>query len=216
MGPLLVEPERQPELGIIAFHDAGACPEQFDEAFEAWQSTLPATVFYAPRAPMPCFAAMCGYQWYDIDGIGTDNRADRLSEGVEFARQLLKRFGRQFELPPAQVVAAGYSQGAVILLGLAAEAGNRYFGQLLSFAGQALPEEIPVEPRSPWPQVDLFHGELDDVVPVAYANDLFNWLSAHGADPSLFVEYYTEHELTEGVIRKAADRLRIRYRDPPI
>lgn len=209
MNPLLIEPPESPRLGIVAFHDAGASPSQFQQAFSAWRSVLPATVLYAPRAPLPCDPAVGGYEWYSLHGINPENRADRLSEGVELARGLLVRFGQQFNLEPQQIIAAGYSQGAVILLGLAAETGDAHFGQLLSFVGQPLPEEVPVEQTGHWPAVELFHGEQDDVVPVAFANALFGWLSRFGADPTLFVESDVEHHLAEGSISKAGERLQL-------
>lgn len=209
MNPLLIEPSEQPRLGIVAFHDAGASPSQFQKAFSAWHSVLPPAVLYAPRAPLPCDPVLGGYEWYALEGINEQNRADRLEEGVELARGLLNRFGQQFGLAPQQIVAAGYSQGAVILLGLAAETGNSHFGQLLSFVGQPLPDEVPVEQTDHWPEVELFHGEQDDVVPVAFANALFGWLSRHGADPALFVEHDTEHRLADGSISKAGERLQL-------
>ncbi|MEX0732890.1 MAG: hypothetical protein WED00_05915 [Aquisalimonadaceae bacterium] len=209
MNPLLLEPPETAQLGVVAFHDAGATPAQFRQAFSAWRSVLPPAVFYAPRAPLPCDPAVGGYTWYSLEGIDVHNRAERLAEGVELARGILARFGRQFGLQPHQVVAAGYSQGAVILLGLAAESGNAHVGQLLSFVGQPLPEEVPVEQGEHWPRVDIFHGDQDDVIPVAYANALFRWLSQHGAEPTLFVESDTGHELAAGSISKAGERMQV-------
>jgi len=211
MGPLLMQPKEKPELGIVAFHDAGASPRQFQEAFNAWQAMLPPAVFYAPRAPLPADPGMGGFEWYSLEGIDPHNRAERLDEGVELARGILERFGSQFGLAPSRIVAAGYSQGAVMLLGLAVQEGNNHFGQLLSFTGQPLPAEIPVAPRAPWPRIDLFHGENDDVVPVGFARDLFAWLGQHGANASLFVEDRAEHRLEPGAIVKAGELMQVYY-----
>lgn len=211
MGPLLIQPSETPQLGVIAFHDAGASPEQFRQAFAAWRSVLPPTLFYAPRAPLPSDPALGGYEWYSLEGINESNRADRLADGVEMACGMLERFSAQFGLPPERIVAAGYSQGAVILLGLTVEEGNARFGQLLSFTGQPLPAEVAVAPSRPWPRIDLFHGEQDDVVPVSYANALFAWLGEHGANATLFVERDGEHRLEHGAISKAAEQLQIHF-----
>lgn len=208
MRPLLIEPAEPARLGIVAFHDAGTSPDQFRQAFSDWRPVLPSAVLYAPRAPMPCNPEVGGLTWYSLDGIDADNRTERLAEGAELARDLLKDFGQRYHLPPERIIAVGYSQGAVMLLSLAAEAGHALFGQLLSFVGQPLPDETPVSRRDDWPRVDLFHGEEDDVVPLAYANALFAWLSRHGADPTLFVERDTGHRLAGGAIHKAAERLR--------
>lgn len=209
--PLLREPTGETRLGVIAFHDAGATPDQFDAAFSAWAMALPDAVFYAPRAPMPCLAAMRGYQWYEIDGIGPENIEERLAEGQELIADLIDRFQAQFGLRQETTVVAGFSQGAVLLTGLLKD-GEPPYGQLLSFSGQPIPDAALDSSSVSQTEQALFHGAEDDVVPLAFAENLFRWFADAGGNPSLYVEEEGGHDIGEGSIRRAAEQLRD-YRD---
>ena len=205
--PILRQPPGKPSMGIVAFHDAGAGPEQFEAAFQAWAHDLPDAVFYAPRAPMPCMAAMRGYQWYEIEDIGPDNLQERLADGESLVAELIERFQTQFGLGREQTVVAGFSQGAVLLSGLLREPDPPYAG-LLGFSGQVIPDTTLDTAAVSQTAQALFHGADDDVVPLAYAERLFRWLSDAGGNPSLYVEEQGGHDIGEGSIRRAGEQLR--------
>ena len=209
--PLLRQPAGEANLGVIAFHDAGATPDQFDAAFNAWANVLPQAVFYAPRAPMPCLAAMRGYQWYEIDGIGPENIEERLAEGQELVADLIQTFQDQFGLDRQTTIVAGFSQGAVLLTGLLKDDEPPY-GQLLSFSGQPIPDASLDAAAVSQTEQALFHGAEDDVVPLAFAESLFRWFADAGGNPSLYVEEQGGHDIGEGSIRRAAEQLQ-EYRD---
>ncbi|MCK8516470.1 hypothetical protein M0534_09055 [Methylonatrum kenyense] len=209
--PLLRKPSAAVRLGVIAFHDAGAAPEQFDAAFDAWATVLPDAVFYAPRAPMPCLATMRGYQWYEIEDIGPENIEQRLAEGQELVAGLIQRFQEQFGLSPQNTIVAGFSQGAVLLTGLLQD-GEPPYGQLLSFSGQPIPDAALDTAAVSDTEQALFHGAEDDVVPLAFAENLFRWFADAGGNPSLYVEEQGGHDIGEGSIRRAAEQLQ-QYRE---
>ena len=147
----------------------------------------------ALRAPDP--HTYGGYSWFDIQwderGIRFDPQSAvlRCQEIAEFIPHLVS----DLQCDPRRVILAGFSQGGAMALHTGFYSPETFAG-IVCMGGFASPETFPpILPSTP--EVLMQHGNADDVVPIEWAQDTANRLTARGAQID-FRTYPMRHEVS--------------------
>lgn len=138
---------------------------------------------HAPMQPVTINGGMEMRAWYDIVTMDFNNRADRA--GVEQsaeAVQALVEAEIARGIPPERIILAGFSQGGVIALHLAARLKQKLAGVIALSTYMCEPESLASELQQDNVDTPIFmaHGEHDDVVPVFMGKAAFDTLQQNG------------------------------------
>nr|WP_127090616.1 phospholipase [Aquabacter cavernae] len=163
-GPRLAPRSGEANALVVLLHGYGADGRDLIDLAEEFGGRLPHAAFVAPHAPEPCAQAPVGRQWFALDDL--DLRS--LALGVTAAAPALERFlaaeGARWGVPPHRVALLGFSQGAMMALGVMGRLAvppAAVIGLSGLWAGPR-PETPPAAP----PPICLIHGTQDEVVPV--------------------------------------------------
>ncbi|WP_213993109.1 prolyl oligopeptidase family serine peptidase [Sodalis sp. dw_96] len=148
---------------VIFLHGVGSNGDDLAPLGDVWRQSLPETRFAAPNAPMP-FDMGPGYQWFSVNGVTQDNRAQRIAAArAAFDQQVARLMAEQGMADhPERVVLAGFSQGSIMALDAVAS-GRWPFAGVVAFSGR-LSSPMPLIPAVGTP-VLLIHGADDQVIP---------------------------------------------------
>lgn len=161
---------------ILALHGRGDAPERFRGLYDGMP--LDATVI-VPRAPEAMRPK--AYSWFassrDVSEEELGNQigaqADRLAEAFDRA-----------PLPMKKVVVTGFSQGGMLSFALAARHPERVKTALP--LGGTLPRNLrPAAGTKKKTKIRAFHGEIDQVVPLAPTRETVTTLESQGWDATL-------------------------------
>ena len=157
----------KPGLLIVMCHGVGADGSQMGLFVDACAPTLPGAAFLAPDGPDPFDGGGPGRQWFSL----RDRTPAVLDAGAARAAPLLdaaiKAECAWLGLTEQQVVLAGFSQGAMMVL----HAGLRRVPPplaILACSGALLDTPGLAAGLSGRPPVLLVHGESDNVVPFGH------------------------------------------------
>ncbi|SCK12315.1 alpha/beta hydrolase [Vogesella sp. LIG4] len=139
------------------------------------------------------------YGWFQVSFGPNGPRID--AQQAERSRQQLLQLcaslQQQYGIDAAHTVLAGFSQGGIMSAGVALTAPQQVAGFGL-LSGRILPEIAPIigEPAD-LAQLSAFigHGELDDKLPIAWAERATAWLSDLGV-PHQLQRYPGGHQLS--------------------
>ena len=156
----------KPQSITVLLHGYGADGNDLISLAPLWGRLLPHTLFLSPHAPFPCEIHPVGRQWFGFEGAtpdmilaGTRNAAATIDAFVD---ALLE----EHELAADRLALAGFSQGAMMALYVAARRRDPVAG-VLGFSGALIaPERLATEAVSK-PPILLVHGDADPVVPFA-------------------------------------------------
>lgn len=154
---------------LVYLHGHGAAPDMVHPYFR--QHHDDGWVRLCPRGTLPTEG---GWSWFDSGPRGVDRTS--LDASVVRVRTLVEATTQEMDATWADVVLAGFSQGASLALGLAAALGadGVTVGGLLlqaGFAPEVFGDEVDlgtIRARS----VLLQQGDADEVVPAFMAEDL--------------------------------------------
>jgi len=136
------------------------------------------------RAPLT--SPWGGYSWFDIDFSERGMEIDQ--DDVRQSFDLLTEF---LQALPGPRWLAGFSQGAMMTLGIAVERPDLIAGAI-ALSGAFVPLFEPAE--APKPPIFLAHGTYDPVVPVQEGRRAVAFLAEIGVEAQ-FHEYEMEHEI---------------------
>lgn len=172
----------------------------------ALQREFPQAAVVVPQGPSPADGGRRGRMWYSIDGLRGNPQvwpqrvAAQLGPLADGVQALQQRLG----VSPAATCLAGFSQGAVLSLELVARH-DGLAGRVLCFGGRFV-QVPPVAPQHT--TLHFFHGQADDVFPVADLRLQFEQLAALQADATVDLATGVGHELHPALIDRALFRLR--------
>lgn len=161
---------------LVLLHGRGGDPERFVAHFGAL--TRHARLL-ALRAPI---RERDGAAWFTFGPPGSTPPAERLRALVPRVMTTLRAFEARYRVQGRPVL-AGFSQGAMLVYQLAFSE-PRSFGSGFPIAGallSTLPGRLPAE----FPRLAVFHGDHDEVIPLAAATQAVTTLHALGADATL-------------------------------
>lgn len=190
---------------LVMVHGYGSRPE--DLLGFAQRTDFPhGTRVLMPRAPAlthPPVGPEGGRMWWLFPHDFHDLRHQQL-DGVRQAQRALSAFLDRETDADDRVVLGGFSQGALLVLELAAHDPRPLEGLVL-LSGTLMNQEelVPRLPSRAGLRVHLAHGLSDDVLPYARAEDLRGALVGAGLDVR-FAPFEGGHEVTLEVSERAA------------
>jgi phospholipase/carboxylesterase len=188
---------------LVLLHGIGADEEDLLGLAPALD---PRFLVVSPRAPH--LARPMGYAWYAIDWSTRPPTVD--ADQAEASRELLATFVAEtvarHGADPGRVFLLGFSQGAILALGLSlarpdlVRGAVAHSGRLLPvfLSGAAAPEALSGL------EVLLQHGSDDDVVPVERGREARDLLAPLLGERASYREYDLGHSISEESLADAA------------
>jgi phospholipase/carboxylesterase len=196
-----IDTAANPQMAIIWLHGLGADGHDFEPVVPQFQSLgIPLRFVFphAPVQPVTINGGMAMRSWYDIKGLDIGARADEA--GIRASQQIVHQLideQVQQGIAPANIVLAGFSQGAALTL----HTGTRYPEKLAGMVALSgylpMPEKLPAEKHPANQNTPLFmaHGSRDPVVPYSLGEASAKILQANGY-PVEWHSYPVEHGVT--------------------
>jgi phospholipase/carboxylesterase len=193
-----------PEQLILLLHGWGGRAAAMLPLAQALRDAFPQAALIAPDAPHAHDDGGRGRQWYSIRDLDQTNWPQRVAAVLPELQQWVRAQQQRLGVAPAATALAGFSQGAILSLALAAH-DDGIAGRVLAFAGRyaALPAAAPRHTT-----VHLFHGSADSVIPAAGSRQALEHLAALQGDATLDIAEGIGHTLHPALIDCALQRLR--------
>jgi phospholipase/carboxylesterase len=184
-----IETAASPDAAVIWLHGLGADGHDFEPVVP--ELRLPPMLrlrFVFPHAPVRPVTLNMGMRmraWYDILQLGggpEDEAGVRASQGMVEA--LIER-ERGRGVAARRIVLAGFSQGGAIALHTGLRHGQRLAGILALSTYLPLAGSLQAQRSEANRDVPIFmaHGEFDDIIPIARAQQSRQALAAQGYAP---------------------------------
>lgn len=197
-------PDEQPAPQLlILLHGAGGRGAQMRPLGEALRQRFVQAAIVAPDAPQPADAGGPGRQWFSRVDLDDAARIDRVAAALGPLHAWLLQIQQRLGVGPQATAIAGFSQGAILGLELAARH-DGCVGRVLAFAGRyaRLPDAAPQQTT-----LHLLHGGADDVIPPEHARIALQHLAVLHGDATLDVAQGVGHALHPALIDSALFRL---------
>ncbi|MCX7338759.1 MAG: dienelactone hydrolase family protein [Alphaproteobacteria bacterium] len=169
---MLSGPEYNPNPGkpiqkiVVFLHGYGASGDDLLSLGEAWESSLPNTLFIAPNAPDRCDMNMDGYQWFGLQDFSPFNVRSGLDRVRPTLVRYLKNLLTKHTLNTHDLALVGFSQGTILALEMLFALPG--LGAVLGYSGAFYPPPVfepPLHSALGNTNVMLVHGTADMVVP---------------------------------------------------
>lgn len=144
-----------------------------------------------------------GRQWFSVQGIGDDNRAERVASALPAFKAQVQHWQGRLGVPPEATALVGFSQGAILALEACTQP-ELLAGRVLAIGGRYATLPAQMHERC---TVHLIHGKQDEVIPYGLAVAAAEHLVALGADVTADVLPFVRHALPEEVIAQVLKRL---------
>ncbi|MBK6350905.1 MAG: esterase [Proteobacteria bacterium] len=190
---------------VLLFHGLGASEEDLRPLGERLAAEYPEALVASLRAPHPASLG-AGYQWFAVEGLDDARRVERVAAEMPLFVAAIRHWQRDTGLGPEATVLVGFSQGAIMVLEAATQAGDDVLaGRVVALAGRyaRLPATNPGATT-----LFLVHGKADDVVHYGFTVEAARHLVALGADVVADVIPWLGHGIDVKVLDLVARRLR--------
>lgn len=184
---------------IIALHGVGSSAADLAPAVAELAAETGIEVL-ALDGPARFDMALTGRQWFSVKGITEETRPARVTAALPVVLAQIDEICGKRGLQRAEVGVLGFSQGAIIALAVVATGAR--FGSIVAIAGRLAAPVLPVE--RPRPSIALIHDRLDQVMPIALADQAEEALRAAGHDVRLTITEGYGHAIGPRTIEAAA------------
>lgn len=193
-----------PEQLILLLHGWDADGRSMAPLAQALRLQFPQAALLAPDAPQGVPGSATGRQWYAVQGLDETGWPDRVAAALPPLHRWVQAQQQRLRVGPAATAVAGFSQGAVLALELAARH-DGIAGRVLAFGGCFALAPL-VAPRHT--TVHLFHGADDAVIPADGSRHALEHLGALQGDATLDIAAGIGHELHPALVQCALHRLK--------
>jgi len=166
---------------LLLFHGVGSSAEDLRPLGEALAAHRPQARVVNVRSPLRSdFGA--GWQWFSVQGVNEQNRPTRVAAAMPAFLARVQAWQRATGVTAAHTTLVGFSQGAIMALESTQQDGQALAGRVVAIAGRFAqpPRRAPASTL-----MNLMHGDLDRVMPVALAVEADRQLRAVGARSTL-------------------------------
>lgn len=197
-------PDEQPAPQLlILLHGVGGRGALMRPLAEALRDRFPQAAILAPDAPHAFDGGGPGRQWFSVMDLGDAQRIERVAAALGPLHEWLQQTQQRLGVGPQATAIAGFSQGAILALELAARH-DGCAGRVLAFAGRyaRLPDAAPQQTT-----MHLLHGGADAVIPPEHARIALQHLAVLHGDATLDIAQQVGHELHPALVDSALFRL---------
>ncbi|PVM82296.1 alpha/beta hydrolase [Caulobacter endophyticus] len=173
-------PATQADALVLLLHGVGASAEAMRPLASLLSARLPNAAVLAPDGTAPFDMGPGGRQWFSVRGVSEDNRKARVEAALPAIETLLDEACALVGVPRERAVVAGFSQGAILALHLAAAA-KQPPAAIVALAGRLSAGPLLTHP-GPRPSVFMSHGAQDRVIALSDAQHAADALRAIGAE----------------------------------
>jgi phospholipase/carboxylesterase len=191
-----------PQL-LILLHGVGGRGALMRPLAQALRERFPQAAILAPDAPHAFDGGGPGRQWFSVAELDDARRIERVAEALGPLHDWIGGTAQRLGVREQAVALAGFSQGAILALELAARHDGAV-GRVLAFAGRyaRLPDAAPRRTT-----LHLLHGGADAVIPPEHARLALRHLGVLHGDATLDIAEGVGHELHPALIDSALFRL---------
>lgn len=199
---IIQQPPGTPQQLILLFHGVGSKPHAMQALGVRLAGEFPKALVVAPRAPTPS-PNRNGFQWFALDGVTDDNRADRVAAALPEFEACVAHWQKLAGVEAAATALVGFSQGAIMSLESSKRA-SPFAGRVVAIGGRyaTLPAQELAEVT-----VHLLHGKQDTVVPYSNTVVAAHHLRDLGCDVTAEVLPFVGHEIHPDFIDLTVQRL---------
>lgn len=192
------KPQKEANASIVWLHGLGADGHDFEDVIPMLKMPESLSIRYifphAPPRPITLNRGLVMRAWHDTEGLKRKDITD--IDGVRESQSLIEAW-LEHEINIVghdRVILIGFSQGGAMALHTALRYKQPLAG-VASLSGYiAFPEKLEKELNPSTKPLPIFlgHGHYDDMVPIRFARETKDMLSALGFSPRLY-EYPMEH-----------------------
>ncbi len=189
---------------VILVHGYGADGNDLIVLASYFARVLPNAAFVAPNGPEQCEMSAFGYQWFPINQFDPGSRLN----GVQGAAPILDNFIdqelRRHGLTEDELLLIGFSQGTMMSLHVALRRSRQVAG-ILGYSGILAGPELLADEAISKPPIQLIHGDLDEMLPVAHLHEAVGALGAAGFDVAGHVSPGAGHTIAQDGLELGMD-----------
>ena len=165
-GPRVMPKSGQaPKQLVILLHGLGADGNDLIGLADEWKDPLPDAEFISPNAPFPCDMAPFGYQWFSLQSFAPESIYKGATEAATILNPYIDHELSKRNLTDANLALVGFSQGTMMALHVALRRPQSCAG-VLGFSGALTGADSLKNEIQSKPEILLFHGDQDMVVPI--------------------------------------------------
>jgi len=199
---VLSAPTRFPKILLFLFHGYGKSKENFASVAKEILKARPDMEIHIPDGVEECTEDN-GREWFEFNGenvsVWEKDFLKKSPQVIEYIDKILE----EKKLKYSNVVLAGFSQGAMVSLGIGLKLG---VGGVISFSG------LMLDPKSCVGKINtkvlLLHGGADDVIPIEAMKLTERVLNNAGVPVKSEIKPTLKHEIDREQIAKAMDFLK--------
>jgi phospholipase/carboxylesterase len=190
---------------VLLFHGVGADEADLRPLGERLAREYPAALVASLRAPhRGRFGS--GYQWFAIEGIDDASRIERVAAEMPAFVARVRQWQLESRLGPEATVLIGFSQGAIMVLEAATQAGDDVLaGRVVALSGRFA--QLPTTALAAT-TLFMIHGKTDPVMHYGYTVAAAKHLVALGGDVVADVIPGLGHGIDADVLDLLVRRLR--------
>lgn len=165
-GPRMMTKSGQaPKQLVILLHGLGADGNDLISLADDWKDLLPDAEFISPNAPFPCDMAPFGYQWFSLQSFAPESIYKGAIDAATILNPYIDQELSKRNLTDADLALVGFSQGTMMALHVALRRPQSCAG-VLGFSGALTGADVLKNEIQSKPEILLFHGDQDMVVPI--------------------------------------------------
>lgn len=196
-------PEAAAQQLMLLFHGVGGSARDLETLGRRLAHEFPQATIVGIDAPDRC-ASGTGRQWYPMEGIGDDNRVERLASAMPAFLATIEHWQRIAQVGHAATALVGFSQGGLMALESTRDRAPPA-GRVVAIGARfaRLPETASLDVT-----LHLLHGKLDRVIPYAHTVEAAQRVIALGGDITADVLPFVGHQVNAQVVSRLIERLR--------
>jgi phospholipase/carboxylesterase len=157
---------------------------------------LPNAAFVAPNGPEQCDISAFGYQWFPISQFDPTSRLRGVKSAAPILDQFIDQELQHHGLEEDKLLLIGFSQGTMMSLHVALRRSAQVAG-ILGYSGILAGPELLADEAVSKPPIQLIHGDMDEMLPVANLHEAVDALGGAGFDVAGHVSPGAGHTIAQ-------------------
>ena len=188
-----------PTSMVIMLHGVGADGQDLLGLAPVLGAALPHTVFVSPDGAQPFDMAPMGRQWFSIREFTPQAMERGVQESAKIVDEFITEQRDHYGLKDENIALLGFSQGAMMSLYVAPRRAEKLAGVLAYSGLLAGADGLDAGAICKLP-IQLVHGGMDSIVPVAFYNQALQTLENKGFPVAGKMIPYLAHGIDETAI----------------